>query len=83
MNLSLAENKIGQLDRKFKFFVYWDHIFYLERAKIGNSDRTTPNTVQDHEILRFRRGKLHRTRWNKQSYQSFSNSLFVVAPLLQ
>lgn len=36
---------------------------------------TKPNTVQNHEILRLLRGKLHLARWKMQSYQSFSNVL--------
>ena len=45
------------------------YILAKERDKIGNSDLTTLNSVQNYEILRLRRGKLHPKRWNMQSYQ--------------
>ena len=45
-----------------------------ERAKIGNSDLSTPNTIQNHEILPLPKGKLSQLRWNMQAYQSLSNS---------
>ena len=51
------------------------YILVKERAKIGNSDLTTLNSVQNYQIFRLRRGKLRLTRLKMQSYQSFSNSL--------
>ena len=49
----------------------------LECAKIRNLGQTTQNTVQNFELLRFWRGKLHLDRWNMQTSQSFLNSLFA------
>ena len=46
-------------------------------AKIRISDLTKLNSVQNREILRLRRRKLHLTRSSMQSYQSFSNSLLA------
>ena len=42
------------------------YIMVSERAKIVNSALTTPNTVQNHDILHFWRGKLHLARGNMQ-----------------
>ena len=58
------------------------YILAKESTKNGISNLATLNTVQDHEILCFRRVKLHLTRWNMLSYQSFSNSLLDELRLL-
>ena len=77
-NLSHYTNCSKRLFEKSKIQDFRELVPYImvsERAKIVNSALTTPNTVQNHDILHFWRGKLHLARWNMQSYQSFSNSL--------
>ena len=49
----------------------------LKCAKTGHLGQTTQNTVQNFEFFSFWRGKLHLDRWNKQTSQSYSNSLLV------
>ena len=50
-------------------------VMALECAKIRSLGQTTQNTVQNFELLRFWRGKLHLDRWNMQTSQSFLNIL--------